>query len=151
MDPDQPRRWIRGFVNIKGSTATVEVNSKARLDAISAILAKAGAGAPVVERVFNPALDLAVPAGWRPFARSGSPEAEVAWRSAWLDTELPALEGSTPREAAAGEFESQVLLERLLRRFEFDEDLTRAHGRERPISVSAIRCALGDDGREWEL
>jgi Protein of unknown function (DUF2384) len=143
-DPSTPRRWIRGFIRMTDHTVSVDVNSRARLERVGTILRKLGASDLVVESRFDPQLDLAVPTGWRPTLRTGSPEAEDAWLRSWIDEEVPALGGITPRQASTDP-EGAVLLERLLRRFEFDADLATAQG-ARGIDVARIRSVLGSDG-----
>ncbi len=144
-----PQRWVRGILHLDGDRLTVEVNSRARLEAVTRLLSRLGVQDPVVERRLDPSLDVALPAGWRPMALGGSPESEEVWRHHWLDEEVPAL-GTTPRKAV-NEAETAVRLESLLRQFEFDADLTRFSGK-RPLDVGAIRAALaGEDGEPFSL
>lgn len=145
----ESQHWIRGVVDIEGSEVCVEVNSQARLDAILVILGRLGGGDFVVERRFDPSLDLPPPSGWRPTVAVGSAEAEAVWRRHWVNEALPALGGHSPLEArsdAAGALE----LERLLRQFEFGADLASSRG-ERPLDVGQLRRDLGEDGRPFEL
>jgi hypothetical protein len=144
-----PQKWVRGVLHISADRVTVEVNSRKRLEKITQILERLGVREPVVERQFNPDLDMALPAGWRPFAQAGSPASEQAWLRNWLDEKVPAL-GTTPR-LAAREPKTSILLERLLRQFEFGADLARFAG-ERPLDVEKIRFALaGEDGRPFSI
>jgi len=138
-----PRKWARGVVHISANRVTVEVNSRKRLEKITRVLERLGVREPVVESQFNPQLDMALPVGWRPFVRAGSPASEEAWLRNWLDEAVPAL-GTTPRRAAQ-EPKKAVLLEQLLREFEFGADLARFAG-ERPLDVEKIRFALGGEG-----
>jgi hypothetical protein len=143
------QRWVRGILHLDGDRLTVEVNSRARLEAVTRLLSRLGVQDPVVERRLDPSLDVALPAGWRPMTLGGSPGSEEVWRRHWLDEEVPAL-GTTPRKAV-NEAETAVRLESLLRQFEFDADLTRASGK-RPLDVGAIRAALaGEDGEPFRL
>jgi hypothetical protein len=143
------QRWVRGILHLDGDRLTVEVNSRARLEAVTHLLSRLGVQDPVVERRLDPSLDMALPAGWRPIALGGSPESEAVWLRHWLDEEVPAL-GTTPRKAV-NEAETAVRLESLLRQFEFDADLTRSSGK-RPLDVGAIRAALaGEDGEPFRL
>lgn len=144
-----PHYWVRGLIEIDDQEVSVEVSSRDRLDGLSAILARLGVGPLAVTQRFNPSMDLAVPAGWRPLAVAGSPEAETAWRRRWLDEEVPALGGLTPLQAV-NEPREAVELERLLRRLEFDADLAASSG-QRPLDVEQIRRDLGRDGRLFEL
>ncbi len=145
----EPHRWVRGILHLDGDRLTVEVNSHARLEAVTRLLSRLGVQDPVVERRLDPSLDMALPVGWRPMALGGSPESEEVWLSHWLDEEVPAL-GTTPRKAV-DEAASAARLESLLRQFEFDADLTRFSGK-RPLDVDAIRAALaGEDGEPFSL
>ena len=147
--PAGERRWIRGSLRLDGDLLTIEVNSRARLERLTALLSKLGVPEPVVERHVDPRLDTALPAGWRPIAEAGSPESEAAWRSRWLDEQLPAL-GTTPREAA-NRAETAPQLETLLRLFEWEADLARFAGK-RPLDVGLVREALADDeGHPFQL
>lgn len=140
-EPSGPRRWLRGTIHFEPGQVRVEVNSRRRLEAVTAALRRAGAGdAPEVELVMNPSLDLPVGGRLRS-GRGGDPEAEAAWRVTWLDQSVPALAGATPR-AAAKDPTKRVLLESLLRQFEHDADLVAAEG-ERPLDVAWLRSELG--------
>ncbi len=146
---DGPQRWIRGYVRIEEDVLSVEVNSRHRLETISRLLDKLGIRDLVVEQRFDPTLDLALPAGWRPLGDAGSAESEDVWRRHWLDEDLPAL-GTSPRQARH-DSRSVVRLEGLLRQLEFDADLARFNGK-RPIDVGKIRQQLADDdGRPFGL
>lgn len=140
-EPVGPRRWLRGVLGFEPSAVRVEVNSRRRFDDLTILLRLAGAGEPVVERLVDPALDLPLRGGRLHGGRGGETEAEAAWLEHWLDESVPALEGATPR-AAAGDPKRRVLLESLLRQFEFDADLAAAEG-HRPRDVEALRASLG--------
>jgi hypothetical protein len=140
-EPEGPQRWVRGVIHFEPGRVRVEVNSRRRLELVTAALQRAGVGSePRIELVTNPAMDSALAgAGGRPRS-AGSPEAEAAWREHWLDERVPALDGVTPRSATK-DSRHRVLLESLLRHFEHESDLAAAAG-ERPMDVAAIRVAL---------
>jgi hypothetical protein len=140
-EPEGPRRWLRGSIRFEADQVLVEVNSRRRLESVTAALVKAGADQPRVEYVMNPEMDMAVPGGRLGGGRGDEPEVEAAWRESWLNEALPALDGSSPRSAASRPT-SRVLLESLLRQFEYDADLVAANG-ERPMDVEALRAELG--------
>jgi len=140
-EPVGPRRWLRGVLRFEPSGVRVEVNSRRRFDDLTMLLRLVGAGEPIVERLVDPALDLPVRGGRPLGGRGGEPEAEAAWLEHWLDEPVPALGGATPR-AAADDPKRRVLLESLLRRFEFDADLAAAGG-QRPRDVERLRASLG--------
>ena len=103
------------------------MNSRERLTRLLDILRKVGA-APVVtaEKRIDPALDFAWPAGQRAFQR-GAAAAAQGWEKHWLDENVPALHGRTPRQAAHGQ--EWPHLEALLRQFEYEADLLAAEGK----------------------
>jgi hypothetical protein len=140
-EPSGRKRWLRGTIRFEPGQIVVEVNSRRRLESVTAALVRAGAGEPDVEYVMTPEMDLAVPGGRLRGPASDEPEVEAAWRQSWLDEPLPALEGSTPR-AAANQPRHRVLLEALLRQFEYDADVVAANG-EHPMDVDALRAELG--------
>lgn len=146
-EPEGPRRWLRGMVRFERSQVRVEVNSRRRFEDVTLALRLAGAGSPVVEQMVDPALDLPVSGAGLRGGRADDPEAEAAWLEHWVDERVPALGGRTPR-AAARDPEGRVLLESLLRRFEYDADLAAARG-DRPRDVDRLRDALGI--RDWML
>ncbi|CAN5561074.1 hypothetical protein BH20ACT23_BH20ACT23_30110 [soil metagenome] len=77
----------------------------------------------------DPALDFPPPGSVAPSDDRGmSAEAIAAWQEAWLDEEVPALGGLTPRKAAEDEY-GRLDLESLLRTFEHRTALQRAEGR----------------------
>jgi Protein of unknown function (DUF2384) len=151
-EADGPRRWIRGHLKFGEDRITIEVNSRKRLERITTWLHKAGAtGDPVVERTFTPELDMALPKGPTVTFPAGSPQAEDAWRQHWLEEEVPALGGATPRDAAATP-QGAFLLEALLRRFEHDADLARMDGKQ-GVDVAWLRSRLDMEalGSQYEL
>ena len=82
----------------------------------------------------EPAQDLVLPKG--PVRGASSEEGHLAWMTGWVDEPVPALGGRTPREAV--DDDDWALVEALLRRFEFDTDLTDPAAPERR-SFDAIR------------
>jgi hypothetical protein len=137
--PDGPRRWIRGTLHFEAGIR-VEVNSRARFDALSAVLRRLGAGAPLHSRQLDPAMDLP----WSGPLRKGQShghEVDAAWMEEWVDEAVPALDGSTPRKAA-NDPRKIVLLERLLREFEHDADKAAARG-DVPLDCDNLRTRLG--------
>lgn len=144
-----PRRWVRAHLRVEGSVIEAEVNSRERLDRLLGLLREMELRPRVVsEHRIDPARDFPVPAEM-PAPRDQqplSPEAEAAWQRAWLDEEVPALGGLTPRQAARDR-KGRVALEALLRDFEHREDRSRALGARDPEGpgVEALRAALGMD------
>ncbi len=140
-EPSGRRRWLRGSIRFEAGQVVVEVNSRHRLESVTKALLQAGAGKPHVEHFVNPEMDLALPGGRLHGGRGDGPEVEAAWRETWLDERLPALDGFTPRTAAS-QPKGRVLLEALLRQFEYDRDIVAVSG-ERPMDVDALRAELG--------
>lgn len=125
--PDGPQRWVRGVLQVRGREITVEVNSQQRLARLLGILRKVGAS-PVVtsEKRIDPAQDFAWPAGQRA-AQGGAAAAAEGWEKFWLDEQVPALAGRTPRQAAGGP--ERPYPEAMLRQFEYEADLLAADGK----------------------
>ncbi|HUY49399.1 MAG TPA: hypothetical protein VMV92_27355 [Streptosporangiaceae bacterium] len=126
-DPSTPQRWIRGTLQVRDGELVAEVNSRQRLTRLLDVLARIGAD-PVVtdEKRIDPAQDFASPAGEDAFPRGAAPPAE-GWEKYWLDEQVPALRGRTPRQAARGK--ERPLLEALLRQFEYEADLLATEGK----------------------
>jgi hypothetical protein len=119
------QRWLRGRVTRRGEHLVLEVNSLARLDRFCDLLRELGATPTVVDKTtVDPALDMVLPRG-QLIPAGLSPQAGQAWAGHWLDEKIPALNGRTPRQAAASQ-RHWPLLEALLRQFEWQEDM-RAH------------------------
>ena len=135
------------MVRFERSQVRVEVNSRRRFEDVTRALRLAGAGSPLVERVVDPALDLPMAGARVRGGRAGDPEAEAVWLEHWVDERVPALGGRTPRSAARDP-DGRVLLESLLRQFEYDADLAAAGG-DRPRDVDRLRAVLGM--RDWML
>jgi hypothetical protein len=147
--PDGPQRWLRGSLRFEVGRIRAEVNSRARLETLTAELRAAGLdAAPTVTTQLDPAMDLPT-AGRRIGGGSMDPAGEEVWRTTWLDTPLPALGGLTPR-AASARADTGVLVESLLRTIEHDADVAAAAG-GRPMDVDALRVALGMTDGVWGL
>ncbi len=125
--PAGPQRWVRGVLRVRGREITVEVNSQQRLARLLDILRKVG-GNPVVtsEKRIDPAQDFAWPAVQRA-AQGGAAAAAEGWEKFWLDEQIPALSGRTPRQAARGR--ERPYLEAMLRQFEYEADLLAVDGK----------------------
>lgn len=105
-----------------------EVNSDERLARLLDVLAKIGAAPTVTEETrVEPAKELAWPGGESAHPRGAAPSGE-GWEKYWLDKQLPALGGRTPREATEGQ--DLLTLESLLRQFEYEADLLAARGKQ---------------------
>ncbi len=138
--PEGPQRWVRGVLRVHGGEIIAEVNSRERLARLLGILRKLGAEPEVTaEKRIDPALDFAWPAGQRAFQR-GAAEAAEGWEKHWLDEEVPALHGRTPRQAAHGA--EWPYLEALLRQFEYEAGLLAAEGKA-GIDTAWLREQLG--------
>jgi hypothetical protein len=138
-----PQRWVRGVLRVRDGQITAEVNSRQRLTRLLDILGKVGAAPAITgEKRIDPALDFAWPAGQRAFQR-GAADAAEGWEKYWLDEQVPALHGRTPRQAAAGRAAPErPLLEALLRQFEYEADLLAAEGKA-GIDTAWLREQLG--------
>lgn len=141
--PTGPQRYLRGGIHFEPGQLRVEVNSRRRLALVTAMLQRAGISAePRITKQFDPSLDLPIGAGRLRPGRGGlDPDAEAVWRSHWIDERVPALGGATPR-AASQDQKGRVLLESLLRSFEYGADLTAVEG-GRGTDVDWIRAELG--------
>jgi hypothetical protein len=93
------------------------------------VLAELGADPAVVEeKRIDPAQDFAWQAGPRG-PRGPRAAASEGWEQAWLDEEVPALFGDTPREAARGLGGADpARVEALLRQFEYENDMLAREG-----------------------
>ena len=86
---------------------------------------RAGRGRDASEKRTDPAQDFAWPAVQRA-AQGGAAAAAEGWEKFWLDEQIPALLGRTPRQAARGR--ERPYLEAMLRQFEYEADLLAADG-----------------------
>jgi len=69
----------------------------------------------------------------------------VPTSGAWLDEPQSALHGLTPREAAQAEAPNQMLLESLLRQFEYQADVVGPFARP-GVDLHQLRAELGMGG-----
>jgi hypothetical protein len=125
------QRWVRGALTVSDGLVRVSVNSRKRLERLLRILSKLGAN-PVVasETHVDPAQDMVFGSTAQLLALAGKAgAAPEGWAKAWLDEHVPALQGLTPREAAASDDQMDVFrLESLLRQFEYQAGLAEAAG-----------------------
>ena len=115
------------MLQTRGCEVIVEVSSRQRLTRLIDILRKVG-GNPVVisEKRIDPAQDFAWPAVQRA-AQGGAAAAAEGWEKFWLDEQIPALSGRTPRQAARGR--ERPYLQAMLRQFEYEADLLAVDGK----------------------
>ena len=141
-EPEAPR-YTRAFIKIVGGELVTEVNSAARLDGLIKLLHEVGARPRVTSKVrIDPAQDWPAPGSVEPTEDRGmSAEAIAAWQEAWLDEEVPALGGLTPRKAAEDDY-GRLDLESLLRTFEHRAANQRAEG-QAAVDVEWLRTQLG--------
>jgi len=127
-ESEGPQRWVRGTLRFSPGQIVAEVNSDERLARLLDVLAKIGAAPTVTEETrVEPAKELAWPGGESAHPRGATPSGE-GWEKYWLDKQLPALGGRTPREATEGQ--ELLILEALLRQFEYEADLLAARGQQ---------------------
>jgi tetratricopeptide (TPR) repeat protein len=147
LSGEGPQRWIRGQLQIRDGELAVEVNSTQRLARLVALLDELGEAPSVVdESRVDPAQDMAWPTGPRVFPRGAAPPAD-GWEKHWLDEQVPALRGRTPRQAAHSP--DWPRLEALLRQFEYDADLLAAEGKS-GIDTAWLRQELDMPDDPWE-
>jgi tetratricopeptide (TPR) repeat protein len=124
-DPLEPKRSVRGTLEVSPGQILVLVNSAERLARLLDVLTKIGANPVVTKQTQIDALqDLARPGGEH--ARPRGTASGDGWEKQWLDEQLPALRGRTPRQAVSGK--DWALVETLLRQFEYENDLLTAQG-----------------------
>ena len=144
---DGPQHYVRATFRFEGARVRVDVNSRARRDGAIRILEEAGARPRVhSESRIEPALYLPAPgeAVGAPSASDGmSKEAIEAWQRSWPDEPVPALDGLTPREAAASDQHLARLIS-LLRQFEHHADRARLAGHP-AADIEALRDELLGD------
>jgi hypothetical protein len=145
-DLDPPQRWIRGQLRVGDGELTAEVNSRERLTRLLGVLTELGESPSVIdESRVDPEQDYAWSPGPHAFARGAAPPGE-GWEKHWLDEQVPALRGRTPRQAAAGPADERILLEALLRQFEYEAAVLAANG-QHGIDTAWLRRELDmDDG-----
>lgn len=127
-NPAAPQRWVRGTLDVDDGQIVAAVSSAEWLDRLLEVLSKIGADPVVIkEQRIDSAADSVLPE-----------------EKYWLDEELSALGGQTPRQAAAGEEPER--LEALLRQFEYEADLLAAQGLP-GIDTAWLRQELAMDCR----
>ena len=144
-DPGEvPQHYVRAVMRFDGPLVRAEVNSRARRDDVLRILDGAAARPRVrSETRIDPALDLPTVGGPIGGPRAGagmSKEAIEAWQRAWVDEQVPALDGLTPREASRSKRHLARLVA-LLRQIEHQTDPDRLAGRPAP-DVEQLRTEL---------
>ncbi|CAN5230660.1 SEC-C metal-binding domain-containing protein [soil metagenome] len=125
LDGEEPARWlehvttqgmprIRATLVLEGDTLRVETNSDQRMDRVLATLARVDPAMTVLDDVRQPMPDARVAAELASQTPGGGgaldpADPEVAafleqmildYETTWLDEKIPALDGSTPRQAA---------------------------------------------------
>lgn len=143
----EPQRWVRGTLRVDVGQIVADVNSAERLARLLEVLSKVGADPLVTnEKRADPAQDFGWPGYDSNRPRGAAPSGE-GWEKVWLDEQLPALGGRTPREATEGK--EGLMLEALLRQFEYESDLLTAQGQP-GIDTDWLRQELGfaDDSVE---
>ena len=139
---DDPGRWVRAHLSWAGDSLTAEVNSRERLAALLDLLERIAGGASIQEETtLDPSQDLPLPPSSAVSLRSVSPREDEAWRRAWVDEPVPSLSGMTPRAASRSK-RGRILLEAMLRHFEYEADRTAAAGGT-PRDIRALRTELG--------
>jgi hypothetical protein len=155
------RRWLMGSITRDGDELTVQVNSAARAAWFHDLITREAPDAELVDEERHPAAELVGrsaggPAGelsedagafdldaLDPQARSElDAQLDQMMRDhedAWVDTPLPALQGATPREAAADPTRRDALL-RLLDDFERHAAAWDSPGR--PMDADRLRRLL---------
>ncbi len=155
------RRWLTGSITRDGDELTVQVNSAARAAWFHDLITREVPDAELVDEERHPVAELAGRSAARPTgaldedgggldldaldpgARSEL-EAQLdqmmrEYEDGWVDTELPALQGATPREAAADPTRRAALL-RLLDGFERNAAAWDSPGR--PMDADRLRRLL---------
>jgi len=144
---------IRANIELRGDELHVHANSEARLERVLATIAKLDPSATVLQQTRKPAGDLraaqqlAGPSAAASAATVLDPAADPAiaaaleemagkYEAAWLDEQIPALAGHTPRECADDPTRRPDLI-RLLDSFPQDT------GRPGTMSPARLRAALG--------
>jgi hypothetical protein len=147
------RDWIRGTLSLRGDELTIETNSEPRARRLAALLETVAPGSPVVREQRVPADEMIQSArrgsnrSIAPLGAEDDPEAAaiideyVREREvAWLDEQIPLLQGLTPRQAANDPARRDDLV-RLLA--EFDDGRPADAPRTAGFNAAALRAALG--------
>ena len=131
VEQPEEQRWVRGTLAVSDGLVQASVNSRKRLERLLRILSRLGAAPAVAtETRVDPAQDMVLGSTAQLLVLTGSAGAAPEdWAKAWLDEPVPALQGLTPREAAASDDQVDVFrLEALLRQFEYQAGLAEAAG-----------------------
>jgi len=149
------REWIRGSISIDGDVATVESNAKKRADRLERTLRKAAPGATLLKRVersmeqVSDEEGLVVPDASGLLDPETNPDVAAAMEGmmremedAWVDEEIPALGGLTPRQAARDPA-WRAELEALLDDMTWQRRRSGAHGSMDPDRLRALLALLG--------
>jgi len=149
------REWIRGSIKVDGDVATVESNAKKRADRLERTLRKAAPGATLMKRVERSLESLSEEEG--PVAPDAgglldpetNPDIAAAMsglmremEDAWVDEEIAALGGLTPREAVRDSAWSDEL-EAMLDDMAWQRRRSGTHGSMDPDRLRAL-LAGGD-------
>ena len=148
--PGRPQRWSRGQVRLLDDEVILETNSRERSELFLDLLRSLGETPEVVDETrMDPSQDLVLTGGPGGLLLGGaSAEAREAWAREWPDVPVPALDGLTPREAAAHS-DRRPRLEGLLRELEFAAGCLRRAGEAAP-DMAAVRVDLGmEDPYAW--
>ncbi len=128
IEPDprsQSGCYSRGTLTFQADGAAVQVNSRARLESLLALLRDLGTPASVVsESITDVGAELEQRHRWLSSEAPGGhdPEADRAWLRALPDQPIPALNNLTPRQAATRP-ELEDALEVFLREIEYQAQL----------------------------
>ncbi|MGI8773407.1 MAG: SEC-C metal-binding domain-containing protein [Actinomycetota bacterium] len=141
-EADDPGRWVKARLIWDDDHLQADVNSRERLASLMDLLEDIAGGASIKEEItVDPSQDFPLPVSSAVSLRSVSPGEDEAWRRAWLDESVPGLSGMTPRAASRSK-RGRVLLEAMLRHFEYEADRTLAAGAT-PRDIGALREVLG--------
>lgn len=128
-------RWVRGRIRRQGTDLLVEANSRARLDALLALLRELGQQPIVVRRTEERSLPVI---RGRRLPEAMDQAVRRSWMVAWVDEPLDSLGGLSPRQAA-GDGHDAIDLEALLRALEHDSWLSGEGG----AWVESLREEIG--------
>ncbi|MFV2064934.1 MAG: SEC-C domain-containing protein, partial [Chloroflexota bacterium] len=149
------REWLRGSIKVDGDVATVESNAKKRADRLERTLRKAAPGATLLKRVERSMEQVSDEEGPVVPDTSGlldpetNPDVAAAMaglmremEDAWVDEEIPALGGLTPRQAMRDPVWRDEL-EAMLDDMTWQRRRSGAHGSMDP---DRLRALLGLEG-----
>lgn len=148
--PVDGRRSIRGTVSLEGDELVVSANSEARFSRLRELVEATVPGLEVAAVKTTPAHELMSKSRRRPAPAPGSPpppEAAIALadfvrqqEQRWVDEEVPALGGLTPRQAAADPTRREQLVALL-----HDFDRNPAPQGAATFDTARLRATLGID------